>query len=405
MIHSNIVYASTFKENNSTISALQGANYVCENIYFVNELAFYFGYETNIESCSYQKITVIMGFSQAEEGSLVLFDHYKGYLILGANFNIYDLSFEISDSISEMIGNIEHYDLYRGFSSLNRIDKNYEYEMSSAVINDGTTQEGIVLDRDLYVDQEYGEQYSLYRYSLSSGRAGFTQGALSVYEEVFDIDDDGSVDYASSEGNCATVSAYNYLTFLKYDKSYSALPYAYTTFAYNPAIYEGSLYFEMRQEDNYWIYDGHFYFGEVKPIKQFSYLYNETRQAAIDVNAYPWGLNVWQTRDVVNNVLSNHGYTNAHHSVIEVPTSTTVTNNINAGNGFIMSMLLDNVYGTHEVFVTGYYTYLWVQKFLFFNINHYVFLLDIRDGWGAGSRYYDFSITGRALTIAFITKD
>jgi len=405
LVPSNVIFAATPNESSSTISASKGAKYICENIDYVNELAIYLGHEANIETCSIQKITLIMGFSQDEEGALLLFDHNKGYLVLGANYNIYDISFESFALDYEEISDIDSYDISRGYSSLNENSISFEDELNSVVINDATTIDGVVLYRDLYIDQEYGGQYFLYKAVLLTGRSGFTQGALSVYEEVFDTDGDGTVDAAASEGNCATISAVNYLTFLRYEKNYSALPYAYTTFAYNPAIYESSLYYEMRQEDNYWIYDGNVYFGEIKPIKQFSYLYHETRQEAISVNDYPWGLTVWETRDVVNNVLSNYGYTNAHHSVIELPTSTTITNNINVGNGFIMSLLADNVYGTHEVFVTGYYIYQWVQKFLFFNINHYVYLLDIRDGWNSGIRYYDFSLSGRALAIAFITKD
>ena len=408
LLPKNFVYASNYSDINTNVSAKEGADFICKNTTYLNELSIYYGGNGEIDACKISPINIILGNNLDERGVLIRFNNSGGYLVMGANYEIFGYDFKDKEIIDAKHYDLMNYDVKSGFIS-NKNNKDMDIlntAMNSPVINGGTTSSGVVIDKDVYITEEYGSKYNLASYNSLSSRLGDTQGELSVYEKVY-LDSNGNVQYTATEGNCAVVAAYNYLKFLRYDHDtrYTNLPYGYTYFAYDPAVQESVLYQEMVQNNDYWIFDGNTYFGSVKAIKDFSYLYAETRQESIDINDYPWGLNVWQTRDVINNVLTNNGYTNSHHSVIEVPTTSTITNNINDGNGFILSVLGDIVYGTHEMFVSGYYSYLWVENILFFHINHYVYLLEIRDGWGSDIRYYDISISLRTWATVFITMD
>lgn len=404
-----IVSAKSLTSVDLNVSAEEGAYFLCDNTYYLNKISSYFGGNNNIDKCIISQVKIKRGAETDEEGALIRFEDSGGYMIIGPRYEVYGFDFLNTKEINPIIYNFDEYDIYSGFSFNTKKEDNawMTESFNTAVINGGTNSSGVIINKDVYISETYGTGYNLDSFESLSSRLGATQGALSVYEEVYDVDNDGIVDYSSSEGNCATVAVYNYMKFLKYDRStrYTNLPYGIASFAYDPEIEEYDLYQEMLLESNYWIFDGNVYYGVLKPIKNFTFLYADTRQEAIDINGYPWGLDVWQTRDLINNLLENNNYYNSNHSVIEFPSSTKAINTINNGDAFILSLLWDNVYGTHEVFVSGYYTYYWLETFLFFKFHHYKYLLEIRDGWGDDIRYYDMSNSDRAFKKAFITMD
>ena len=196
------------------------------------------------------------------------------------------------------------------------------------------------------------------------------------------------------------VSAYTLLKFYKYDKNYSNLPYGFATRLYNPSIEESELYLEKKSEDIYRIYDiGDYYNSQ----RRFSYLYIEARLEAIEISNGISGITVWQSRDILNKVMQNHGYS-TRFKIVEIWTMNTVTSRIDNGEAILWSTE-NSALGDHTMLVAGYDIYLKETRVLFFTYKTYKNFFEIRDGWSNEPRYYDFNgWNGGTLLGSFIVK-
>lgn len=82
----------------------------------------------------------------------------------------------------------------------------------------------------------------------------------------------------------------------------------------------------------------------------------------------------------------------------------TVTSRIDKGEALLWSTLT-GAYGSHTMFVSGYNIYVKETKVLFFTVKTYKDYFEIRDGWNANKRYYDFNgLNGGTLLGAFVVE-
>jgi hypothetical protein len=177
------------------------------------------------------------------------------------------------------------------------------------------------------------------------------------------------------------------------------LPFGAATRLYDPSEEESSLFDTKISEGEYYIYDtedGH-------SQRSFTYLYIEARQEANEMNGSPEGLTVWESRDILNNVMETHGYS-TRFKIIEAWSMSTVTSRINDDEAILWSTL-GSVYGNHTMMVAGYDIYLKETKVLFLTIRTYKNFFELRDGHSIYPRYYDFNGTnGGTVFGAFVVK-
>ncbi len=373
-------------------SAIDSANYICNNLEEVNEYVIEHGGMGRISYCIIQKIT-IEGFNEKTKGVYIDFDGLNGFMTLGPNFIVYDYSFEGKSIIEDGLKDKLVFNILDGytFKGIETETLPKDTEMYGGYIGyDGVADDGTIEYLDDYVEDRYGTGYNIYKSENASTRNGALQLDLSVYIKLGD-------GFISSEGNCGLVSAYNLLMHYRYDRYYAGLPYGYTYRYYNPSIEERDLYLDKRAEGIYRIYDTNI--GDYGVQRRFSYLYIEARLEANDINGSPESLTVYESRDILNNVMENNNYT-TRFKVIEIWSMNVVTSRIDNGEGILWSTI-NSAYGNHTMFVAGYDIYLKETRFLFFTIKTYKNFFELRDGHNEEARYYDFNGLNGGTTLGF----
>ena len=256
---------------------------------------------------------------------------------------------------------------------------------------DGVDSSGTIHNLDDYVKDRYGSKYKKHKSKSVTSDLGETQFPLSVY-----VKDDGK--YLYSEGNCGLVSVYNHLLYFYNKRSYNRLP-ATNIRKYNPSTSEPNLYRKKKADGNYIIYDTE----DIGYQKEFSQLYIDARLEAYRINGGPEGLTVWESRDILNNIMSLYDYSR-RFKIVEIWSTSTVTSRINDGEALLWSTLT-GAYGSHTMFVSGYNIYVKETKILLFTVKTYKDFLEIRDGWSSSKRYFDFNgLNNGTLLGAFVVE-
>ncbi|MDC7242924.1 MAG: hypothetical protein PQJ44_02980 [Sphaerochaetaceae bacterium] len=285
------------------------------------------------------------------------------------------------------------YEVGIGFISLDSKTKSLNYFNANEAEPLGipTSRETDVIQ---YINTYYGCGYSLIE---SNSAPDITPAATQFWGTVYKEDDNGT---HHSEGNCGLISAYNLLWYYKYKRMYYSLPYGIASKLYDPSSEESDLYYDKHNDGNtYIIYDTE----DGQSQKSFTYLYIEARQQSIAINGSPEGLTIWQSRDIMNNIMSDNGY-NTTFSVLEYGSYNSIKTYIDSNNPVLLSVLSDQVYGTHTMMVNGYQTYHKQVQFLIFTWNYYIKIYEVFDGYGSGEiAYYD--LYWLPLVYSYVRKD
>ncbi len=368
-------------------SALSSAQYIQKNLDKINNYAKSEGYETNINDCTMQKIQIFDG-EVYEDGYFVDFNDNNGFLTIGNDFSIYDFSF-----VGDITGNNILVDFtYSVHDGYNYKGKNYETHnleeerFYTPADFDGTNDNGEITDLPMYVVDRYGSEYTLYEGKRVTTMSGVIQYAQSVY--IHHVD---GLDY--SEGNCGLISANNYLKYLRVNRSYINIPY-YTYEYYYASIDEPNLYNERSADSTY----------TTKNPKYMSTALADIRRDAYRINGGPEGLTVWQSKNLLNYAMEEYGYS-TRFNVIEAWSYSTVTSRIDNNKALLWSVLWQEVYNNHTMFVSGYQTYRKEGKFLWWTTYDYLEFFVIKDGHSSSDRYYDFNgSNGNTWSGAFVVE-
>jgi hypothetical protein len=377
-----------------TISSKETMSYFIDNLEHVSVYVNEMGYDWDYKNYKVYPISIVI-IEDTVDGYLIDFMGENGYVVVGENLNIYDMNFEKDIFNDYELSSGITYEVGVGFSSLNSIndEMNFEYETYTEAEPFGTPTSRVTNVED-YINLYYGYGYTL----IDSGSAPEITPAAdqfwgSVYKKVI-----GSSH--TSEGNCGLISAYNLLWYYRYKLSYYSLPYGYAGRLYDPSSEEPDLYYEKHNDGNtYIIYDTE----DGESQKTFTYLYIEARQQAISINDSPEGLTIWQSRDIMNNIMSDNGY-DTTFSVLEFGSYNSIMNYIDSDKPVLISLLWDPVYNSHTMMVNGYLTYHKQVQFLFFTYNYYIKFYEVYDGYGTGDiAYYD--LYWLPLIYSFVRED
>lgn len=370
-------------------TAFQSAEYIRNNLDIINEYAIDNGYSGNRTAAYIQPILIFNGETY-ENGYFVDFNDDNGYITVGNNFSIYDLSFE-SESVAKdgVLDNFE-YSVHDGYNYEGKeiltfdIENEQFYHPSDY---DGTDSDGKITDLPKYVADRYGTGYLLYAAKRVTTMSGEDQYDRSVY-----IQSKNGSSY--SEGNCGLISVANYLKYLRYNRNYINIPYD-TTEAYNPQTSEVSLFNSKSSDSSY----------TVRNPKVMPTALADIRREAYRINGGPEGLTVWQSKDLLNFAMQRYGYS-LRFNTIEVWSYSTVTSRIDNNKALLWSVLWQEVYGNHTMFVSGYQTYRKASQFLWWTNYDYREFFVLKDGHDAADRYYDFNggANGNTWFGAFIVE-
>lgn len=389
--------------DNNALSAQDSATIICNNLDEINEYSLQNGGKGNISSCKLYDIT-IKEFDNTIQGVYIDFNENNGYAVVGTDLTVYDFT-TTGEAMTEKGEKADfQFDVLDGYyyQGIREETVNQDIPMFDGYDKslDGVDSSGTIYDLPKYVADEYGSSYRLYKTKDATTMSGEDQMELSVYKKENDSNGDGIIDSHSSEGNCGLVAPYTLLKFYKYNKGYYDLPYGYATRAYDPSSEETSLYNKKVSAGNYYIYDTE---DDGHPQRNFSYLYIEARKEANKINGSPEGLTVWESRDILNNVMANHGYS-TRFKIIEIWSMSTVTSRIDKGEAILWSTF-GSAYGNHTMFVAGYDIYVKETKILFITYRTYKDFFEIRDGWSKDPRYYDFNgINGGTVLGSFVVE-
>lgn len=383
------------------LTPMESAEVICSRLDEINKYGLNNGGTGNINHCKFYDIYIVE-VDEAFDGVYIDFNGHNGYVIVGKNLTVYE--FEVTGkSVNE---NDKKKDLkYDVLSGIYYEGYEDQYDNLLPMYNgydtslNGVDSKGTIYDLPDYVADEYGSSYKLHKSANATTRTGESQTDLSIYIKL-NYDSSGTLVSTLSEGNCGLVAPYTLLKFYKYEKSYSSLPYGIATYPYDPSTEETSLYNSKVAEGGFRIYDTEQGYSQ----KSFSPLYVEARQEAIDMNGSTEGLTVWESRDILNNVMDNHNYS-TNFKIIELWSMNTVTSRIDNGEAILWSTL-GSAYGNHTMFVAGYDIYVKETKILFVTYRTYKEFFEIRDGWSTSPRYYDFNgINGGTTLGSFVVKD
>lgn len=388
-------------ETSSYLSPVDSAEIICSRLDEINEYALENGGTGHINHCKFYDIEIIE-VDSVINGVYIDFNGHNGYVIVGNNLTVYEFEVSGKSINDEVMKSDLRYDVlsgiyYEGFE--------YDYDNQLPMFNgydqslNGVDTNGTIYNLSDYVEDEYGSSYVLHESVNATTRSGESQSDLSVYRKE-NYNSSGTLISLSSEGNCGLVAPYTLLKFYKYEEGYTGLPYGIATYPYDPSAEETDLYNSKVAEGGYRIYDTEQGYAQ----RSFSPLYVEARQEAIDMNGSTEGLTVWESRDILNNVMDNHGYT-TNFKIIEIWSMNTVTSRIDNGEAILWSTL-GSAYGNHTMFVAGYDIYVKETRILFVTYRTYKDFFEIRDGWSTSPRYYDFNgINGGTTLGSFVVKD
>ncbi len=369
---------------------LESAQVICNRLDEINEYAIDKTGEGNINSCKFYDIE-INEVSDVFQGVYIDFNGHNGYVVTGENLTVYEFEVEGMSLNDDFVKSNLVYDVLSGFSYDGIVRESVDdlpmYGGYDTTIN-GVNSGGYITDAEAYVRDEYHDDYRIYKSENASTMTGQSQWPHSVY-----------IKNGMSEGNCGVLAAYNLLMHYRYERSYYSLPYGKTYRYYDPSTEEIALYNQKKSEGGYSIYDTE----DNGSQRRWSYLYIETRQESINVTGKVEGLTSWQTRDILNNVMSNNGYS-TRFKVIEIWSMSTVTSRIDDGEALIWGTI-GSTYGNHLMMISGYDIFVRTQRILFVNVKYYKDFFELRDGHNSTATYYDFNgVNGGTILGSFVVE-
>ncbi len=366
--------AFTFPEDVLDGSALQSAIYIQNNLDEINDYANSNGYSVNITHSYLQPILIFNGESY-EEGYFIDFNDDNGYITVGNDFSIYDISFERESVAADGILNNFEFSIHDGYDYDRKIVETMDIETAefyNPSNYDGTDSQGKITNLPDYVKDKYGSGYSLYAGKRVTTMSGERQSTQSVYIHYKD-----GIYY--SEGNCGLISASNYLKYLYTNREFTNIPYNSYEYYY-PQVNEVNLFNARNSDSSY----------TVSNPKYMRTALADIRREAYRINGGPEGLTVWESRDLLNHAMSRYGYS-TRFKIIEIWSYSTVTSRINNNQALLWSVLGHNVYNDYTMFVSGYQTYKKEGKFLWWITYDYKEFFVLKDGHSSADRYYDFN--------------
>jgi|AGTN01.3.fsa_nt_gi hypothetical protein len=330
--------------------------------------------------CEYR--TKIRNLSAGADAVYLDFDGNNGYMVIGEDYNIYkfepvgDLAFlKLEENIFYSDGD--------GFLYYNEEYKNYipyETDESEDIIctsSAGKDTSGRIVDSDAYINGNYGSGYSLYQSKDLLYYLPGTQMELTMYIKTIGAG-------ITSEGNCALVSMYNTLEYLKLSNKYPSLP-------------SNSIYFRPALDDPH--YNQIISTTEYRPRAVQEYLpqlYVTIRNHAAQYYSYRTSNDSLSVSQMDNFIEAIGDFYGANINSTYFPLwsfGSNVKDDIDAGYFTIFNMNNDSFYGNHSVAVAGYKVYRKATKILFVTVYDTVNLAIIGDGWGPIKAYYDFKPT------------
>lgn len=250
-----------------------------------------------------------------------------------------------------------------------------------------------------YVTSRYGDayDYELENETLADDITAYSQMDLSYYVKCKVVTVSPMEQKNFSEGNCSLTAIYNTManwsanskiknidcsvTMDVYENIKSDILYS----AYSPSTHR---YFNYDDEDYYnYVY---YYYVSNSDARAIPVLYDNVRTYALYYHGYSENSGI--TNDGIVDTIETVSL-NSYGVSIDVNSTSEISNaiaSIDAGKAVIASMWDSTTYGDHAVSVVGYQMYSYeVTSFFFFTKTYYVYFLQLYDGWGTTTYYFD----------------
>jgi hypothetical protein len=361
--------------SNMILSSSESAKFLCDNFSeFKNSTERDFKFKG--ESCE-RFITVFS--TNEEQYTLVDFYGPNGFILLGSNMQSYDFKIEGEFNLSDENGRKIVFSNGLYYYPDESIDNSevYNQNVKSFQYNGQvhTGYGGIKIPTEYIIDR-YDSAYKLIK-SDSFTIIPNLQDQFNIYVSPT----------GAKEGNCAIVSSYTALNYIRSTNFYNLNNQLIN---YTPSIQEASLYnLYVNQKaftTSYYSY-------------RFNNLFIQLRNRAINRGYKPdQGLTIWNTSGIIEDVSSLYGYSIDGVELINyTPNFSTVIGQVGLKKPMLWSTLSDPSYKEHVMVVNGYQQYHKTEKVWLFTNNYYANLLAIYDGWSNEQRYFDITAYGSAI--------
>lgn len=326
---------------------------------------------------------------QGEYGTFFDFDKENGYMIIGNDYEIYDIKssgqldyFEKYKNVA--FSKIDGYGFMKGeefipFTSLDVV-RTKRSEPKKKYDVDKYTKFGEfskIVDYKYYMNNRYGSSYKLVKSYLTTHSDYFTyQNDYSIYG----VDSHG-------EGNCAVTSMYKslYLGYFKFDlRKYAG--FSSTNKKYNASINDSFYYDLIGNPKKY----GYSNIRDLSKSNYYPETYLEIRNWLAKNKGYRvGGAGVSEIKSCLKAIIKNKAkylvspkskHDPSHNELIKMVDTSC----------FPLFNVEDDVWGEHSMVVTGYLKYEKKKKILFFTITNSVLLLQISDHHRSFPVYIDY---------------
>ena len=302
------------------------------------------------------------------------FNGDNGYLIVADDYEI------VAHQTKGEVPATKFYSLYDGFLYEDGAGNLLPYDQPKPMTEEDwiaaskEKQDGEIYNPDLFVKQQYGTGYKLYKSKELKNFKYMSQYDLSIYYELKN-------GVRHSEGNCALSSIYALLNYLQESGKYKKLPKASAITSY-AATKKDPFYNKYKQKGNY----------VITTPKILPKLYENIRSYAVQNYGYEvGGVNPFHIATMIKNVGKQYGCNIKANHILIWSYEGQVVKEIDSGYPTIWNMANSSTYGSHSTVVTGYRTYRKEKTFLGIKLYDYVKLLALNDNWNKSVRYFDFT--------------
>lgn len=422
LIIPNVLASSNENIDSNPISV---ANYISSNVsQIVSEYNSTSELDTlwNATSVEFENDIVINENGNETNGIFIDFDADNGYMVVGENYIIYDITTSGENPYLELECDKYYYYTSVGYcyskekeifsinsennTTIDFFNENVEEQRHYDGQDTNVTGCGNIENTDAYVMDKYGSGYTIYR-SNSLNMTGYLQSNLSCYTEH---SVKNNILYDISEGNCWMVSAYNVLQYMQ-ENYWGRMPSNTGDISYDPKVLEPNLYYRYFDSNGnnktklltYNNGNSSIHKYELNSKRYISELYSEIRQFANAEYKTTDGKSIFATNNIIRTMASRYNYRAITKTYVNWGANADyVTTKIDENLPFLWSTSNDT-YGSHTMAVCGYKYYVRTKKFLFMKHKTYKLFYELRDGHNAGTRYYD--ISGHVGFSAIITID
>lgn len=259
-------------------------------------------------------------------------------------------------------------------------------EVITPVSYAGAQTNGVITAKYTYLSDRYGStELDDCDYLTTQYISRVTQDACSVYSNGY------------TEGNCALVGIFNFLSFMKNKGTYSSLPSVTST---STVVPQNDYFYQAAIDNGYNPYHTTVpaLYYQIRQLAISSYGYTVTNGKQPNGTSNSTGVNSSTTVDFIETIGS---YYNTDINVNKKSTTmSNIVSQIAADKPVLWYTVDDSVYGDHGVVITGYSVHKQYKTILGVKVcTNTINMLELANGWNGSAVYYDLESTSGKIFV------